>query len=267
MPTLIDTHAHLTWDTVAPHVEQIVQRAREAGVLRIVDLGTDLDSSRRARDHAHTFSEVVFAAGVHPNDAGAARRNDLDEIEELLADPRCAALGEIGLDFYREHTEPIVQEEWFRGQLNLAKRTGKPVVIHDRQASDRLLEVLEEERYDGIDGPGGVFHCFAGGVAMAREVIARGFMISFTGNITFKNSDRPEVVAEVPLERMMLETDTPFMAPVPKRGRPNEPAYVPHIAAKVAEIKGVTLEEVAEVTTRNAVRFFGLDRVPGGAPA
>jgi len=258
MAPFIDTHVHLTWPSFEGQVDQVIERARQAGVGGLVDLGTNVETSRQAREHAHQYEGVWFAAGVHPNDAADAHKQDLELVEKLIADERCVAVGEIGLDFYRDHTEPHLQEKWFRNQLHLAKWADMPVVIHDRIASARLLQVLEEEDYDGLSGPGGVFHCFAGTVGTAREVIDRGFHISFTGNITFKNTDRIEVVKEVPLERIMIETDSPFMAPVPHRGKQNEPSFVPYVAAQIAKIKGLSLEEVARVTTENAIRFFKL---------
>jgi TatD DNase family protein len=264
MSGLIDTHAHLTWPSFDGEVEATLDRAREAGVKAVITLGTDLASSRAARRIAHDHSDVFFAAGVHPNDAGEAKQGDVEGIEELLGDPRCVALGEIGMDFYREHTDPEVQERWLRRQLELARQMQKPVVLHDRKASRRLLEVLDAEGYDGVKGPGGVFHCFAGDAAFAAEVVRRGFHISFTGNITYKKSDRPQVAATVPLDRLMVETDSPFLAPVPRRGRPNEPAYLPYVAAGLASALGVTLEEVERATTANAEGFFGL---PGGEGA
>jgi TatD DNase family protein len=260
---LIDTHLHLTWDSFTGQEPDVVQRARDAGVTTLIDLGTDLTSSRRAMIHAETFDGLYFAAGIHPNDAGEAKPQDLEGIRDLLGHPKCVAVGEIGLDFYRDHTDPDVQERWLRSQLDLARELRKPVVLHDRRASRRLLDVLKDAGYNGSSGPGGVFHCFAGDVAMVEEVIQRGFYISFTGNITFKNTDRREVVAAVPLDRLLIETDSPFMAPVPHRGQPNEPAYLPYVAAAVASIQGRSFEEVAGTTTENAVRLFGLGRGKG----
>lgn len=257
-PEMIDTHAHLTWPTFDGRVAEVVDRARDAGVLAIVDLGTDVASSRRAREHAHRFDRVWFGAAIHPNDAGNANPGDEQEIAALCADEKCVAVGETGLDFYRDHADPDVQERWFREMLALATRIEKPVVIHDRKASRRLIEVLDDARYDGLTGPGGVFHCFAGDADTARAVLERGFHISFTGNITFRNSDRAEVAKLVPLDRLMLETDSPFLAPVPKRGKTNEPANIPYIAAVVASAHGIDLDTAIRETTRTAVRFFDL---------
>ncbi|MFH0883090.1 MAG: TatD family hydrolase [bacterium] len=260
---LVDTHLHLTWHSFAGQEPDVVQRAKDAGVATLIDLGTDLTSSRMAMIHAETFEGLYFAAGIHPNDAGEAKPQDLEGIRDLLNHPKCVAVGEIGLDFYRDHTDPAVQERWLCSQLDLARELGKPVVLYDRRASRRLLEVLRDAGFDGKSGPGGVFHCFAGDRAMVDIVIERGFYISFTGNITFKNTDRREVVAAVPLDRLLIETDSPFMAPVPHRGHPNEPAYLPYVAAAVASIQGRRFEEVAGTTTENAVRLFGLGKGEG----
>jgi len=256
---MIDSHAHLTWHTYRGRVDEVVLRAREAGIHGIIDLGTDVSSSKRAQEHANEYENIWFTAGVHPSDAGEAERNDLDKIEELIVDKKCVAIGEIGLDYYRDYTDPVVQEQWFRAQLRLALKKNMPVVIHDRKASKRILEVLSDEEFDGINGPGGVFHCFAGDIDMMHEVLNRGFYISFTGNITYKKSDRPPVVKEVPIEKMLLETDSPFLAPVPRRGRENEPAYIPYIAAEVAKIKNISFEEVAKLTMKNSIKLFKLE--------
>ncbi len=255
---MIDTHAHLTWSTFDGQVADVVQRASEAGIRAILDLGTNVNTSRRCRTHAHTYDSVWFGAGIHPNDAGEANTGDLELISALAFDDRCVAIAEIGLDFYRDHTEPEIQEKWFRDLLDLAKEMDKPVVIHDRKASADIIRVLDDMNFNGNDGPGGVFHCFAGDVEMVDEVLKRGFHISFTGNITYKKSDRPEIAKLVPLDRLMLETDSPFLAPVPRRGRTNEPANIPYIAAMVAKVHGVDLETVVHETTKAAVSLFDL---------
>ncbi len=256
---MIDTHAHLTWHTFEGRVDEVISRAREAGIIGIVDVGTDIKSSLGARDHADLYENLWFAAGIHPSDSGTAEPADLKTVEELTAHPKCVAVGEIGLDYYRDYSPHEVQDEWFRNQLRLAKRIGKPVIIHDRKASEDILKVLSEEDYDGINGPGGVFHCFAGDTKMAEEVVRRGFYVSFTGNITYKKSDRPEVAKGIPLDRIMLETDCPFMAPVPKRGKENEPCFIPYVAAGIASAKSLTLEEIAKTSTENAIKLFNLN--------
>jgi len=261
---MIDSHAHLTWHTYKGRVGEVLQRAREAGVSGVIDLGTDVASSMRARENAHAWEGVWFAAGIHPSDSGEAERNDRDKIEELLSDEMCIALGEIGLDYYRDYSDPVTQEKWFRVQLRLAIEKNMPVVIHDRKASKRILEVLTDEGFDGIKGPGGVFHCFAGDEEMAEEVLNRGFYVSFTGNITFKKSDRPPIVEAVPIERILLETDSPFLAPVPRRGKENEPTYLPYIAGEVAKIKNMRFEEVVKITRENTIKLFGLPGFNGG---
>ncbi|MCB2200668.1 TatD family hydrolase [bacterium] len=261
MATFIDTHLHLTWPTLREDIPEVVRRAREAGVGAMVDLGTSLSTSLNAQKHAHQFEGVYFAAGIHPNDAAEAEEGDLERIAELVKDDKCVAVGEIGLDYYRDYAAPEVQKNLFRAQLALAREVGKPVVIHDREASEDILRVLEEEGYDGHSSPGGVFHCFAGDVAMVEEVVKRGFYLSFTGNVTFKKTDRLEPLAAAPLDRLMIETDSPFMAPVPHRGKRNEPAFVPYVAATIARVKELPLEEVARATTANAIRFFNLNGI------
>ncbi|MDP8206689.1 MAG: TatD family hydrolase [Candidatus Electryonea clarkiae] len=257
----IDTHAHLTWKTFHGRIEEVVAKAEEAGVSVIIDIGTDLSNSIEARENAYRFKGVCFCAGIHPNDAALAKDTDIKEIEELCRDPKCVAIGEIGLDFYREHTEPAVQEKWLRLQLQLALSLEKPIVLHDRNASQKLLKILEEENYDGNQAPGGVFHCFAGGKEMVHEVLKRGFYISFTGNLTYNKSDRGKVARTVPLDRLLLETDSPFMAPVPRRGKVNEPAYIPYIAAAHATGRNISLDEVAEQTTSNANNLFKINAI------
>ena len=258
MASFVDTHLHLTWPTFDGDIPGVIERARAAGIGAMIDLGTNLETSRQAQKHAHEYEGVFFAAGIHPNDAGEANMDELREIEELLHDDRCVAVGEIGLDFYRDYAAPELQEQFFRAQLALARKVGKPVVIHDRQSSDRILEVLADEGYDGHSTPGGVFHCFAGDVEMVEEVVRQGFYLSFTGNVTFKKTDRLDVLEAAPLDHLMIETDSPFMAPVPHRGKRNEPAFVPYVAATIARVKGISLEEAAQATTANAVRFFNL---------
>ncbi len=256
MNPLIDTHCHLTWHSFRGKVDSVIERARKEDLIAIVDLGTDVESSHLACRHSEMYPEVYFGAGVHPNDAGQAKNKDLAEIETLAQHLKCVAIGEIGLDFYREHASPSLQRQWLREQLKMAIRLQKPVVLHDRNASKELLRILDEESYNGLSGAGGVFHCFAGDVAMAQEVIERGFYISLTGNVTFPKSNRIEVAKAIPLDRLLLETDSPFMAPVPYRGKQNEPAFLPYIVAFLANLRGISIDHLACKTTENAIRLF-----------
>ncbi|MBZ0265772.1 TatD family hydrolase [bacterium] len=253
----IDTHCHLTWGTFNGKVGEVVERARNASVTRMMTLGTDLLTSQQSKHYADQYDEIYFAAGIHPNDASTAEEDHITALKTLYSHPKCVAVGEIGLDFYRDFTDPEVQDVWLRRQLQIAKEVNLPVVLHDRKASKELLRLLDEESYDGIHSAGGVFHCFAGDEKMADEVLARGFFISFTGNLTYKKSDRPEVAKHIPIEKLFLETDSPFMAPVPKRGRDNEPAYIPYLASFLAQLKEITLDNVARITTENALSLFG----------
>ncbi|MCR4440208.1 MAG: TatD family hydrolase [bacterium] len=251
---LIDTHAHLDFPELAEDVADVTRRAREVGVVSIVNVGVDLASSLASVRLAEKYEGVYAAVGIHPHDAATARDEALRELRTLARHPKVVAVGEIGLDYYRGHSPRDVQRQVFGRLLSMAADVGLPVIIHTRQAWDDVLAAVREVMGDSGRG---VFHCFSGGIEGAREVLAMGFHVSFTGVLTFKNARAGEVLAHVPLERLLLETDCPFMAPEPHRGRRNEPAYVHLIAQKVADVLGVPLAEVAQRTTENARRLFG----------
>ncbi|MBC7188351.1 MAG: TatD family hydrolase [Calditrichaeota bacterium] len=252
---LIDTHAHLDFPELAQDVADVIRRAREVGVVSIVNVGVDLASSQASVRLAEEYDGVYAAVGIHPHDAATANEETLRELCRLVQHPKVVAVGEIGLDYYRDHSPREVQRNVFRRLLNMAAEAGLPVIIHTRQAWDDVLAAVREVMGDSGRG---VFHCFSGGIDGAREVLDMGFHVSFTGVLTFKNARAVEVLAHVPLDRLLLETDCPFMAPEPHRGRRNEPAYVHFIAQKAAEVLGVPLAEVARRTTENARRLFGL---------
>jgi len=197
---------------------------------------------------------VYAGVGIHPTDAAKAEPDDVERVAELARHPKVVAIGEIGLDLYWETSTLEIQKTIFRKQLELAAEIDLPVVIHNRRAGKQILEVL-----DSLGGLPlrGVFHCFSESAAYARNVVERGFYVSFTGNLTYKKSRWPQVSLAVPLERLLLETDSPFMTPVPHRGKRNEPAFVRHIAEKHAELRGLSVEEVARVTTENTQTLFG----------
>lgn len=261
---LIDSHAHLDDDKFVSDQQQVLSRAWAADVRAIVTVGTDLASSSRAvalaSSHTHRPSNrqqpVVWATvGVHPHDASELNPEGLAELERLASTQCVVAVGEIGLDFYRNLSPPAVQKAAFVEQLELARRLDKPVVIHDRDAHSQVLGLLQQVAQDWQ----GVMHCFSGDEEMASKVMSMGFLVSLAGPLTFDNSHRLHAVARsVPLERMLVETDCPYLAPQPHRGHRNEPAYVRLVAARLAELKGVSLERVAEATTRNARQLFGL---------
>jgi TatD DNase family protein len=251
---LVDTHAHLDMAELAGDLEGVLGRARDAGVSRIVTIGTDEASSRAAVSLAAGREPVFCAVGLHPHEASRWSAGLAAELLSLAASPKVVAWGEVGLDFYRMHSPRPAQERAFREQIGLAAQRGLPLIVHVRDAHEEALAILAQE-----GASRGVFHCFSGNERLAERVLELGFYISLAGPLTFKNASKPVRVAErVPLGRLLVETDCPYLAPVPHRGRRNEPAYLVHTAARLAEIKGVEVAEVARATTRNAKNLFGL---------
>jgi TatD DNase family protein len=252
---LVDAHAHLSSPQFAEDREAVIQRAGEAGVGQIIDVGTDLDSSREALDLARRNEGVYATAGFHPHDAERADEDAMRAVGKLLVAPETVAVGETGLDFYRDWSPRDRQEEVFRRHIRLAREHGLPLVIHSRGAEDRVLDLLEEE---GADEVGGVLHCFGGDEAQARRGIDLNFHLGFGGTVTFPRSTSLAVALAVPEGRVVLETDCPYLSPVPHRGRRNEPAHVRTVAKFLAEQHGEPAERVAERTTANAVDVFRL---------
>ena len=251
---MIDTHAHLFWDDFDKDLADVLQRAKDAGVSRVITVALDRETGRRCLEIADAHPNMVAATmGVHPSEVGNINEDDLLWIEAQAGDPRVIAIGEIGLDYYRGETNQSEQETLLERMLDLARQLALPAIVHHRKAGKRTLEII---RASGLSQ--GVFHCFSEGIEFAREALDLGFHISFTGNITYKKSHLPEVVAFIPLERLMLETDAPFLAPVPHRGKRCEPSMVKEIAEKIAEIKNVDFETVARVTTETATELFSL---------
>jgi len=255
LPGLIDSHAHIHSGVLADDLPEVLERAHAAGLKGIVTIGTTLEDSRVAAALAKQFKGIYATAGVHPHDAGAHSDADLAEIRELAADTACVAVGEIGLDYHYDHSPRDVQRHAFRTQMAIAAELGQPVVIHSREAEADTAAILAE--FPGVTG---VLHCFSSGIELARAGLELGYCISFSGVVTFAKADAVrEAAREVPLERMLVETDCPYLAPVPFRGRPNEPAYVTLVAAKIAEIKGLAADQVAAATASNTRRLFGLE--------
>ncbi len=264
MPEFYDTHAHLDFPDFREEVDEVVQRAADAGISRIVTIGTELESSRRAIDLAKRFDGVFAAVGWHPNDCLSAPDDVRGELEGLAKAPKVVAIGEIGIDHYRlpstrggsaadDEAFKARQVSLFQQQLEVAAKLGLNVVVHQRAAFEACVEVFEPF----ADRVRGVFHCFVNDPAAARRVIDLGSLVSFTGVCTFKNAgDVRESLASVPLDKLMLETDAPFLAPVPYRGKRCEPAYVREISQVAAETRGIGLEELAEATGATARDFF-----------
>ena len=252
---LIDTHAHLDLPEFKPDLEAVIDRARAAGVERIITIGIGLKECRRALEIARAHSFIHAAIGIHPHNASGLDLAALDFLEKHAHDTRVVALGEMGLDFFRNRSPREDQVRAFRAQLDLAESLKLPVVIHDRDAHAETLQILREEKPTF----GGVLHCFSGDVAMARDCIDLGFLISIPGTVTFKNAATLHaVVRAVGLEHLLLETDCPFLTPEPYRGKRNEPAYVRFVAEKVAELKKTSVEDVIKRTGENACRLFNL---------
>jgi len=255
--SLFDTHAHIDGKDFLPDFDAMLQRAEAAGVSRIIAIGGDIESSRRACDLARVHDGIFSSVGVHPHDAARVTENCYDIIRRLAVEnPKNVAIGEIGLDFYRDRSPRDVQEAVFRRFLIMSAELSLPAVIHDRDAHEQILRILREEKRRGIRG---VLHCFSGDLNLARECVDLGFLISIPGTVTFPSSEQlREVVRGIPADSLLLETDCPYLAPVPFRGKRNEPAHLRITAEKVAELKGLTLEDVARITTRNAEKLFGI---------
>jgi TatD DNase family protein len=251
---MIDTHCHLTDPRLLGQVDEVIERARVAGVGRMITIGTDLEDDRAAIAVCRGRENLRCVVGIHPNYSQDATLADVPLLRELQADRAVVAMGEMGLDYFHKFAERGHQRRMFEAQLALAAEVGRPVVIHSREAIDDTLAVMS-----GFAAGRAVFHCFTGTAAEAERILAAGHWISFTGPVTYKKNDElREVVKLVPMDRLMVETDAPYLSPEPKRSqKTNEPALVMYTAARVAEVKGVSLGELDRVTTGNAERFFG----------
>jgi len=254
---LIDTHCHLDMSAYEADFAEVLARASAAGVTRIISVGIDLESSRKAIKLAEQHDCIYATVGVHPHNVAELGEELYAELQTLCRHAKVVAYGEIGLDYVKNYAPIVLQKEHFARQVALAKELQLPLVVHDREAHEDIMEILEAA---GPFPAGGVMHCFSGDAAFARRVLALGFYISIPGVVTFAKAEMlHEAAREIPLASLVLETDGPFLAPVPKRGKRNEPQLMLFTAQKVAELKGVSLEEVARQTTLNAVRLFGLE--------
>ncbi len=253
---IFDTHAHYDSGAFDPDRDQVLASLPESGVGLVVDPGCDVASSRTAVELAERYPHVWAAVGLHPEDCADCTDEDFDAIRALCGHHKVVAVGEIGLDYYWEENPPReFQETVFRRQIELALACDLPVIVHDREAHGDSLRVV-------LDYPDlrGVFHCFSGSPEMAQELLKRGWYLGFDGPITYKNARRaPEVAAITPLDRIVVETDAPYLTPVPFRGKRNDSRYLPHVLEKLAEWKGVTAEELTEITWQNGLRLFGLE--------
>jgi TatD DNase family protein len=255
-PELFDTHAHLHFPEFAGDLDAVLARARAAGVRRMVTIGTDVATSRAAAALAARKPDVWAAVGIHPHEAADADEAALTEIERLASAPRVVAIGETGLDFFRDRSPREAQTRAFTAQVALARRLGKPVLVHCRDAHAETLALL------AADGPlerGGIMHCFSGDVALARRCIELGLLVSLAGPVTYpKPGALPDVARAIPADRLVVETDCPFLPPQPYRGKRNEPAYLAITAARVAELRGEPLADLAGRMSENARALFRL---------
>lgn len=252
---LVDSHCHLDFPELAGDAEGVVARARNAGVGHMLTIGTKITAFPGVLAMAERFGNVSCSVGIHPHEAAVEPEMDVEKLTALAQHPKVVAFGETGLDFYYEHSPRLEQERSFRTHIGAARENGLPVIVHTRDADAQTGAILSEEIAKGAFT--GVIHCFSSGRDLAEQCLALGFYISLSGIVTFKKAEAlREVVKIVPMDRLLVETDSPYLAPVPFRGKTNEPAYVAHTAATVAEIKGVSREELARQTTENFFRLF-----------
>ncbi|MEK4563135.1 TatD family hydrolase [Alkalihalobacillus sp. FSL R5-0424] len=251
---LFDTHVHLNADQFEDDLEQVLERANEAGVENMVVVGFDEKTIKKAMELVETYDYLYAAVGWHPVDAIDMTEEHLIWLEELAAHPKVVAIGEMGLDYHWDKSPKDVQKDVFRKQIHLAKKVKLPIIIHNRDADQDIVEILEAE---GADEVGGIMHCFGGSVEIADRCLKMNFYISLGGPVTFKNARRPKEVAKhVPADKLLIETDCPYLAPHPNRGKRNEPAYVKLVAQEIAALRETTYEELAQQTTENAKTLF-----------
>lgn len=264
---LVDHHCHLDFPEFAADLDGVVGRAKAAGVGTLVTISTRIRKFDLIRAIAERFPDVYCSVGTHPHNADEELDIPVSEIVRLAQHPKVVAIGEAGLDYHYKHSSPEGQAQGFRNHIAAARETGLPLEIHTRDADEDTIRILEEETAKGSFKA--ILHCFTGGAELARRAVALGHYVSFSGVVTFKNSDALRAIAaELPLDRLLVETDAPFLAPVPFRGKRNEPAFVVHTAAKLAEVRGITPQALAAATTENFYRLFQkVPRPPTGAGA
>jgi TatD DNase family protein len=251
---LIDTHTHLTTNAFGQDLDDVIQRAKDADVMKMITVGTDLESSRNSIVIAERYPEIYAAVGIHPHEAGIGIQA-LTRIQNLADHPKVVAIGEIGLDYYYDLSPRDQQHTWFKSQLELARKLNLPVIIHVREAMDDALSIIQSA---GTSPWRGVFHCYGGTRKQIPDILNMGFYISFTGVVTFKNFKHADAVQAVPLNRLLLETDAPYMTPVPHRGKRNESMYLPYTVQALAKIMGVPPLNLIESSTQNADSLFKL---------
>jgi len=252
---LFDTHCHIDFEHFDDDRDDVFTRMQEAGITRIVAVAVELEQTPRLIDLAESRDGVWFSVGVHPNHE-VDKEPAVEQLCELAQHEKCVAIGESGMDFFRAQVDPVIQEERFRTHIRAAHAVNKPVIVHMRDADEATLRILKEEN---IAGCGGIMHCFSSNWQSASQALDMGMSISFSGNVTFKRNDElREVAAKVPEESILIETDSPYLAPVPMRGKRNEPTFVKHVAQCVTDARQISLDKLVEITTANALRRFQL---------
>lgn len=251
---LVDSHCHLFFDGIKSDLPFVIDRAKADGVGCFICPGINLDSSKESISIAEKYPEVYAAVGIHPHDVEDAPGDYISQLKELSQNRKVAAIGEIGLDYFRDYSDHRVQRKLFREQIELAMQLNYPIIFHNRTADKDVLNILKETGCNR-----GVAHCFSSDIETANAFIDLGFYISFAGNVTYKNSGLAETAKEIPLQKMLLETDSPFLSPTPFRGKPNEPARVRPIAEHIAKIRECPVDEIIQATTKNVRALFELD--------
>jgi TatD DNase family protein len=264
---LIDTHCHLNFDSYDEDREAVIERAASANVKQVIIPATDLTTTREAIELSEQYDTIFASVGVHPNSTASFKQDDLETLDTLAHNSRVVAVGEIGLDYYWDKSPKEAQARAFEAQLQLATTLELPVIIHNRDASDDVMSILENWASDlpeSLQDRPGVLHSFSAPPDIAKRALNAGFYLGFTGPITFKNADElRRLAATVPLDRILVETDGPFLTPTPYRGKRNEPAYIPYIVARLAALKQISVEEMGKASTENAIRLFHLPPITG----
>lgn len=253
---LIDSHAHLDMEEFEGDLSLVLDRAVKGGVTHIITIGVDLHTSRKALELAHRHDFIFSSIGYHPHNSSDFEPDQLTVLNELAYEPKVVAWGEIGLDLFKRYSPPEIQVEAFECQMDMALGLDLPIIIHDREAHKEILEIIRKQ---GARRQKGVIHCFSGDFEIAMAFIDMGYYISIPGTVTYKNALQiKDVASRIPLDRMLIETDAPYLAPVPKRGKRNEPFFVTHTARKIAELRNMDFDELARRTSQNAIKLFGL---------
>ena len=258
---IIDSHAHLDYPQLADDLPAVLARAQAAGVSHVITIGVKLSTSDAPKIIAETYDNVWCSVGIHPHEAGnEVDACNVDAIKVAADHPKCVAIGEAGLDYFYDYGRPDQQAASFRAQIAVAREMKLPIIVHSRDADKDMAAILEEEMQRGAFT--GVMHCFSSGPALAERALAVGFYISFSGILTFnKSTELQEIAADIPLDRLLVETDSPYLAPTPHRGKSNEPAFTAHTLTKLAEIRGLPVAEMANITRQNTARLFSKMRL------